>query len=78
MRQRGRTSSPASMSFVDVLLNIGVLPAGKNITIRFDVTVDNPWQGATNQVSNQGTVSGTASPTCSPTTRPWAALPTRP
>ena len=46
------------MSFVDVLLNIGVLPAGKSITITFNVTVDNPYQGATNQVSNQGTVSG--------------------
>ena len=34
------------MSFVDVNLNIGVLPAGKSITIKFDVTVDNPWQGA--------------------------------
>ena len=37
---------------------IGVLPAGKSITIKFDVTVDNPWQGATNQVSNQGLVAG--------------------
>ena len=49
----------APTSFVDVMLNIGVLPAGKSITITFDVTVDNPYQGATNQVSNQGTVSGT-------------------
>src|SRR6185503_4332477 len=47
------------MSFVDVLLNIGILPAGKSITITFNVTVNNPYLGATNQVSNQGTVSGT-------------------
>ena len=54
-----RTSSPASMAFVDVMLNIGVLPAGKSITIRFDVPVDNPYLGATNKVSNQGLVAGT-------------------
>jgi hypothetical protein len=49
----------APMSFVDVLLNIGDLPAGKTVTITFNVTVANPYLGATNQVSNQGTVSGT-------------------
>src|SRR5688572_12931832 len=49
----------APMSFVDVLLNIGDIPAGKSVTITFNVTVDNPYLGATNQVSNQGTVSGT-------------------
>ncbi|MCA1627369.1 MAG: hypothetical protein LC742_05345 [Acidobacteria bacterium] len=49
----------APTSFVDVLLNIGVLPAGKSVAITFNVTVNNPYQGATNQVSNQGTVSGT-------------------
>jgi Ca2+-binding RTX toxin-like protein len=49
----------APTSFADVLLNIGVLPAGKSITITFNVTVNNPYLGATNQVSNQGTVSGT-------------------
>ncbi len=57
--QRAHAMKPAPMSFVDVLLNIGTLPAGKTVTIKFDVTVDDPWQGATNQVSNQGTVSGT-------------------
>jgi Ca2+-binding RTX toxin-like protein len=46
------------MSFVDVNLNIGVLPAGKSTTIIFNVTVNNPYLGATNQVANQGTVSG--------------------
>ena len=47
------------MSFADVLINIGLLPAGKSITITFDVTVDNPWQGTVAQVSNQGLVTGT-------------------
>ena len=43
----------------DVNLSIGVLPAGKTITITFNVLVKKPWQGATNQVFNQGTVIGT-------------------
>jgi hypothetical protein len=43
---------------VDVSLSIGLLPAGKSTTIIFNVTVNNPYLGATNQVSNQGTVSG--------------------
>ena len=54
-----RNHAAAPMSVVDVLLNIGDLPAGKTVTITFNVTVDNPYLGATNQVSNQGTVSGT-------------------
>jgi Ca2+-binding RTX toxin-like protein len=49
----------APMAFADVMLNIGILPAGKTITITFNVTVNNPYLGATNMVSNQGTVSGT-------------------
>src|SRR6185503_1918490 len=57
--RRAHAMKPAPMSFVDVLLNIGILPAGKSVTIKFDVTVDNPWQGATNTVSNQGSVTGT-------------------
>ena len=47
------------MSLADVMVNIGTLPAGENVVIMFNVTVDNPYEGATNQVSNQGTVSGT-------------------
>jgi len=39
-----------------VVLNIGTLPAGKTITITFNVTINNPFGGATNQVSNQGEV----------------------
>jgi len=48
----------APTPFADVLINIGNLPAGKTTTIVFNVTVNNPYLGATNQVSNQGTVSG--------------------
>jgi Ca2+-binding RTX toxin-like protein len=46
------------MFAVDVNVNIGTLPAGKSTIVVFKVTVNNPWQGATNKVSNQGTVSG--------------------
>jgi Ca2+-binding RTX toxin-like protein len=53
------TRAAAPASFVDVMLNIGDLPAGKSVTITFNVTVDNPYLGASNQVSNQGIVSGT-------------------
>src|SRR5258705_221313 len=52
-----RAAAPTSLA--DVMLNIGTLPAGKSITITFNVTVNNPFLGATAQVSNQGTVSGT-------------------
>lgn len=54
---RTRTSA-APMSFADVLLNIGTLPAGESVTITFNATVNNPFTGASPQVSNQGTVSG--------------------
>lgn len=42
----------------DVMLNIGTLPAGENVIITFNVTVDDPFTGAVAEVSNQGTVSG--------------------
>src|SRR5204863_3369747 len=48
----------APMSFADVMLNIGTLPAGESVTITFNATVNNPFTSATPQVSNQGTVSG--------------------
>jgi hypothetical protein len=48
----------APMSFADVLLNIGTLPAGESVTIIFNATVNNPFTSATPSVSNQGTVSG--------------------
>ena len=45
-------------SLADVMLSIGTLPAGESVTITFRVTVDNPFNGGSPQVSNQGTVSG--------------------
>ncbi|HKZ83155.1 MAG TPA: Ig-like domain-containing protein [Anaerolineae bacterium] len=39
-------------------LSIGTLPAGKAITITFDVTINNPVPPGVTQVSNQGAVSG--------------------
>jgi len=39
-------------------LSIGTLPAGKAITITFDVTINNPIPPGVTQVGNQGTVSG--------------------
>jgi uncharacterized repeat protein (TIGR01451 family) len=48
-----------AMSVADVMLNIGDIPAGKSITITFNVTVDDPFPGPGAQVCNQGTVSGT-------------------
>src|SRR6185369_10155856 len=56
---RNHAMRAAPMTAIDVLLNIGTLPAGKSVSIIFNVTVNNPYLGATNQVSNQGTVSGT-------------------
>ncbi|HNC45599.1 MAG TPA: hypothetical protein PLU80_15645, partial [Acidobacteriota bacterium] len=38
--------------------SIGTIPAGKSVTVRFDVTIDNPPAAGTAQVCNQGTVSG--------------------
>ncbi len=41
-----------------VNVNVGTLPAGKSITIIYDVMVNDPLPPATTQVSQQGTVSG--------------------
>src|SRR4030095_15204471 len=55
----GRTRTAAApMSFADVMLTIGTLPAGESVTITFNATVNDPFTSATPQVSNQGTVSG--------------------
>jgi hypothetical protein len=51
-----RTMTPSMLA--DVMLSIGTLPAGESVTITFNVTVDDPFTGASPQVSNQGTVSG--------------------
>ncbi len=37
---------------------IGTLPAGKSVTITFQVTLNNPLPSSVTQVSNQGTISG--------------------
>jgi uncharacterized repeat protein (TIGR01451 family) len=75
------TRAAAPTSLADVMLNIGILPAGKSITITFNVTVDDPFLGAGASVCNQGSVSGSnfttvltddpdvggaADPTCTP------------
>ena len=52
-------ASVSNSSLADVSVSIGRLPAGETVIIRFAVTVDNPFPGATAEVSNQGTVSGT-------------------
>jgi hypothetical protein len=49
-------SSDSPDSGTPVSLNIGTLPAGKSVTIKFNVTVNNDITAA--QLSNQGTVSG--------------------
>ncbi|HET6670922.1 MAG TPA: Ig-like domain-containing protein, partial [Pyrinomonadaceae bacterium] len=51
-----RAASPGTLA--DVMLNIGTLPAGESLTITFRVTVANPYNALSPQVSNQGTVSG--------------------
>ncbi|CAG0931221.1 Collagenase ColH [Thermoflexales bacterium] len=39
-------------------LSIGTLPAGKTVTLTFEVVINNPMTPGVTQVSNQGTVSG--------------------
>jgi uncharacterized repeat protein (TIGR01451 family) len=46
------------MSGESITKNIGTLPAGKSVTIMFNVTIDNPLPNGVCTVSNQGTVSG--------------------
>ncbi len=67
------------------MINIGLFPAGKSITVTFDATVDNPLDATNTQVCNQGTVTadgpisvltddpsvgGPADPTCTPLDQP--------
>lgn len=66
-------------------VSIGALPAGKSVTITFNVTVNNPFPSGPTQVCNQGNVTadggvnvltddpsigGSADPTCTMVTRP--------
>ena len=53
----GSMISPPMPSGETVNATIGTLPAGKGVTITFQVTVDTPFVGT--QVSNQGTIAGT-------------------
>jgi uncharacterized repeat protein (TIGR01451 family) len=77
---RNHAMRPA-LSVADVLLNIGILPAGKSITITFNAQVKDPFPGPGAEVCNQGSVSGSnfttvltddpsvggaADPTCTP------------
>jgi Ca2+-binding RTX toxin-like protein len=55
---RNHAMRAAAPMAVDVSVSVGLLPAGKTVNIIFNVTVNNPYLGATNMVSNQGTVSG--------------------
>ena len=50
------TMNPPVIMGDNITWNIGTLPAGGSVTIKFDVVVDNPFTGAQPQVSNQGTV----------------------
>jgi len=48
----------APFSGETVNLNIGTIPAGKSVTIMFQVTVDNPFPNGVCNVTNQGHVTG--------------------
>lgn len=57
-------AAPAAMPFFSgetVTVNVGTLPAGKSMTITFQVTIDSSFSGT--QVSNQGTVNYTGGST---------------
>jgi len=56
----GMTSSPEAGAIPppppDVLIDIGVLPPGKTVTIEFDTAIRNPFPALVNEVSNQGVI----------------------
>jgi len=75
----------ALAQFPSAPLSLGTLPAGKSVTITFQVTVNSPFPSGPTQVCNQGNitadgginvltddpdVAGTDDPTCTPVTRP--------
>ena len=57
-RAEATPQSPAVAGTPTFPLNLGTLPPGKGLTIRFRAVVDDPFTGSTASVSNQGTVSG--------------------
>lgn len=50
-----RNAAPM-LSGENINIVIGVLPPGKSITVRFNVTVDNPFPAGDSQVCNQSTI----------------------
>ncbi|HEV3469575.1 MAG TPA: cadherin domain-containing protein [Pyrinomonadaceae bacterium] len=50
-------AAACSPSATLVCVQIGTMPAGKSVKIRFTVEVDNPFTGALEQIENQGSVS---------------------
>lgn len=55
--ERLATGNAAPMlSGENINIVIGVLPPGKSITVRFNVTVDNPFPAGDSQVCNQSTI----------------------
>lgn len=51
--------SNAAFSGENINLSLGTLDPGQEVTIEFQVKIDDPFPSGTSQVSNQGTVSGT-------------------
>jgi uncharacterized repeat protein (TIGR01451 family) len=47
---------PPSIVGDTITFNLGTIPAGKSVTVTFQVTVDDPFNGGSPQVSNQATV----------------------
>ena len=47
-----------AVAMMPVAVSVGTLPAGKSITITFNVTINDPFPASICQVSNQGSVSG--------------------
>ena len=58
MKNHATLSKPAINMAGSISLNLGTLPAGKSVTITFQVTINNSVPPGTTQVSNQGVVSG--------------------
>lgn len=54
----GARSVAAPFSGETVTLNVGTIPAGKSVTVTFQVTVNNPFPNGVCNVTNQGHVTG--------------------
>ena len=51
-------SSNSKPQFLAAPVNVGVIPAGKSVTVRFHAAIASPLPSGTTQISSQGTVSG--------------------